>query len=211
MPKALKVGDRIDRLVDEIRVLAEGMLDQRLLIAKKLLELRAEVESRGDRWWPWFEANKERFISKRKDTEKLLRIASSPDPEAAMRAERDKAKQGMAKKRKNGANVSSRPEPEPKVEDGNVWIKSACGNPLYETPFKTVEEAEAAWEASRKVGDKRNAYLRAVRREGLIDIEDEIQTIMQELREIAAERAEYDASGSSVAAEDEVAEDTFRR
>ncbi len=98
MGQALAVVKTIDDLVLEIA----GHVDDlsraqarcnklRLSAGLKLLELRGLVEADGADWWDWWEANKERMLLHgRKDCERLLRIASADNPEAALADERAK-------------------------------------------------------------------------------------------------------------------------
>lgn len=77
----------------------------RLEAGTMLVALRKRVEAEGRDWWQF--AN-DHFDRSRKDIEKLMRIASADDPEAAAAKERDDAKARMAKSRRVGANVRSK-------------------------------------------------------------------------------------------------------
>lgn len=76
--------------------------DHRLNAGRMLLELRATIEAGGENWWLW---QKGRFDRGRKDMEKLMRMASADDPEAALEEERADRRESMAKSR--GAHLGS--------------------------------------------------------------------------------------------------------
>lgn len=61
----------------------------RLDAGRMLLELRTRVEAEGGDWWKWQIG---KFDRSRKDMERLLRLASAEDPEAAVEDERTKQK-----------------------------------------------------------------------------------------------------------------------
>lgn len=98
MGKALAVVKTIDDLVSEIAKHVDDLNraqwrcdDLRLSAGRKLVELRGLVEASGADWWDWWDANRERMLlNGRKDCERLLRIASAEDPEAALADERAK-------------------------------------------------------------------------------------------------------------------------
>jgi len=84
----------------------------RIEAGKLMLECRKRVEAgeAGDDYktdfWSWFGV----YVKgrSRKDAEKVMRLASAPDPMAAAAEERRKARESMAEMRKQrGANVSS--------------------------------------------------------------------------------------------------------
>jgi hypothetical protein len=83
----------------------------RLEIGLMLVELRERIEAgeAGDRdWWAW--CRNHLADRSRKDIERLLAIASSDDPAAALEAQRAKSRTGMARLRKvraeeHGANI----------------------------------------------------------------------------------------------------------
>jgi hypothetical protein len=77
----------------------------RLDAGRLLLELRARVEAEGGGWWKWQEG---KFDRSRKDMEKLMRMASAEEPEAAVQAERAGARARMERVRAHGANVRSK-------------------------------------------------------------------------------------------------------
>jgi hypothetical protein len=76
--------------------------------------LRTRVEAEGGDWWKWQTG---KFDRSRKDMEKLMRLASSEDPEAAVEDERTKqkarddrrprARSGACPAPTNGADVGS--------------------------------------------------------------------------------------------------------
>jgi hypothetical protein len=70
----------------------------RLDAARMLLELRCDCEARGINWWKW---QKGQFNRSRKDIERLLRMASAPDPVAAI--ERERAERNARRAKSNGA------------------------------------------------------------------------------------------------------------
>jgi hypothetical protein len=92
---------------DEVANLDKRATSARVAAGKMLIELRARIEGgeagEGVSWWEWCEANIQRS---RKDCEKLMRMASSDDPEAAIEDERAQARERMQRVR-NGANVRS--------------------------------------------------------------------------------------------------------
>jgi hypothetical protein len=53
-------------------------------------------------WLPWCKANIYRGV---RDIQKLIKMASDPDPEAALEQERAVAREGIAKRRANAPNV----------------------------------------------------------------------------------------------------------
>jgi hypothetical protein len=72
----------------------------RVAAGQKLLSLRQRIEAgeEGDvAWWDWFE--KQDIGRSRKDCEKLMRIASADDPEAALEDERERVRLAVAKSR----------------------------------------------------------------------------------------------------------------
>jgi hypothetical protein len=86
----------------------------RIATGQLLLDLRRRIES-GEagadvEWWPWYES---KFVRSRKDAERLMRIASAEDPEAALIGEREKTRIAVAKHREKKAvelTVSSKLE-----------------------------------------------------------------------------------------------------
>jgi hypothetical protein len=134
----------VEALVIEIRGLmldvttAESNLNKKRLSAgQRLLELRARIEAgeAGDvSWWDFYEEQLASFRS-RKDAEKLMRMATADDPEAAFETERTEAKKRMRKRRAVGANVRSI-ERANDVEDAVV---------LTEEDDAEAEEAEVTW------------------------------------------------------------------
>ncbi len=124
MGKALAVVKTIDDLVSEIaghvydlHAAQKRCNKLRLSAGLKLLELRGLVEAGGDNWWDWWEANKGRLmLNGRKDCERLMRIASADDPEAALADER--AKDRDRKRIARGADKAmSAPKPELELEE----------------------------------------------------------------------------------------------
>ena len=72
----------------------------RLQAGQKLLSLRQRIEAgeEGDvAWWDWFETQD--MGRGRKDCERLMRIASAEDPEAALEDDNAKAREGMRRLR----------------------------------------------------------------------------------------------------------------
>ena len=85
----------------------------RLAAGTMLLSLRKRIEEgeagEGLEWWPWYAS---KFVRSRKDAERLMRIASAEDPEAALLEEREKTRLAVAKHRDKKAaelTVSSKP------------------------------------------------------------------------------------------------------
>jgi hypothetical protein len=80
----------------------------RAAAAMMFVTLRRRVEADGHDWWKWQEG---KFDRSRKDIEKLLRIASAGDPQAAAAEERTKTRDRMARSRgAHKADVRSKPE-----------------------------------------------------------------------------------------------------
>ena len=70
-------------------------------------------------------------------------------------------KTGMSKRTINRLTAKAegrkpKRKPEQPPDTGGVRVKSPCGTPLWELPFETVEELEAAWAEARKA-DARKA------------------------------------------------------
>ena len=77
---------------------------------KQLVELQARVDAgeagKGVKWWSWYG---EHFPDRsRRDAERVMRLASSDDPQAAADEERTKAREGMAAHKKEVATNVSR-------------------------------------------------------------------------------------------------------
>jgi hypothetical protein len=114
-----------------------------------LAEMRQRVEAgeAGDiSWWDWFDQNVQR---NRRDAEKLLKIASAEDPEAAAEEERRKAREGMdATRKRRAANVShrwKREKVEREIQSYDSQVKD------YILAIKTFDRATAvAMTALRK-------------------------------------------------------------
>jgi hypothetical protein len=79
----------------------------RLDAGRLLLELRTRVEAEGGDWWKWQIG---KFDRSRKDMEKLMRLASAEEPDAAVQAEREGTRARMRRLRGNGAHVRSKPD-----------------------------------------------------------------------------------------------------
>jgi hypothetical protein len=86
---------------------AEG--SARIQAGRVLLELRRRVEAGeagpGVNWWEWFEARD--FGRGRKDAEKLMRIAGSDDPEAALAKEHERVRKSKEKKETADADTGT--------------------------------------------------------------------------------------------------------
>jgi hypothetical protein len=82
--------------------------ESRLAAGQKLLRLRERVEAgeggEGVKWWEWF---KQAEICSRKGAERLMKIAGSDDPVAALKEERekDRDRKRIARSKSNGANA----------------------------------------------------------------------------------------------------------
>lgn len=88
----------------ELSTTAENVADNhRLNAGKMLLELRADIEGRGENFWKWQVG---KFTRSRKDIERLMRYARADDPVSAEREERGKQRERMQRHR-NGAHVRS--------------------------------------------------------------------------------------------------------
>jgi hypothetical protein len=101
----------------------ERAISCRVQAGKLLLALRARIEAgeagQGVSWWQWYG---EHFDRSRRDGQRLMALASSPDPEAAAAEERAKTRAQVAQHRKQAARhtvcrtePTAAPEPEPTV------------------------------------------------------------------------------------------------
>jgi hypothetical protein len=89
--------------------------NHRLDAALMLLVLRQRIEAEGEDWWKW---HKEHFARSRRDTERLLAMASADDPEAAAEAETERNRQYKSTQRAKAAtDVSRSPNVVPLVRD----------------------------------------------------------------------------------------------
>ena len=115
MPPIAEVVVQIRGHFDDAATL-EGRADKhRLQAAQLLLQLRQRIEAgeEGDvAWWDWFETQD--MGRGRKDCERLLRIASADDSEAALAEEREKDRDRKRLAR-SGADIRSM-EPEEAVQ-----------------------------------------------------------------------------------------------
>jgi hypothetical protein len=68
----------------------------RLDAGRMLLVLRKRIEGDGGQWWKWYH---DHFTRSRKDAEKVMRLASATDPEAAAETERAETRTRVAKHR----------------------------------------------------------------------------------------------------------------
>src|SRR5262245_12143020 len=64
----------------------------RLSAGRMLLDLRKLVTAEGNDWWKW---QRGKFDRSRRDIERLIALADSPDPEGAAETEREKARIDM--------------------------------------------------------------------------------------------------------------------
>ena len=149
----------------------------RLQAGQLLLQLRERIESgeagNGINWWEWCEQHVERS---RKDCEKLMRIASADDPEAALVEDREKTRLAVAKhretKKADGVYVNSRAKlvtkPEQFQEDNARAWKADW---LRCHPGRTSEEYEQILHSEQPGGDGpmwtwRRAFNRAAQEAG---------------------------------------------
>ena len=134
-------------------------LKHRLAAGQKLLSLRQRIEAgeEGDvAWWDWFE--KQDIGRGRKDCEKLMRIASADDPEAALVEDREKTRLAVAKhretKKADGVYVNSRAQLVTKSEqfcedNARAWKADW----LRCHPGRTPEEYEQILHSEQPGGD----------------------------------------------------------
>lgn len=101
---ALRAHQTIDDAIREIHgKFAEALasdgraFNARLAAGQMLITLRGRVEAGeagdGVEWWPWYES---KFVRSRKDAEKVMRMASADDPEAAHEAEKAETRTRVA-------------------------------------------------------------------------------------------------------------------
>jgi hypothetical protein len=92
--------DLLDVIAGKIRASLQRSDDQRVTAARLLLEAKGRVEA-GEAgkigWRQWCEENIKRS---QRDIRFLIACARSPDPEAAIASERERARQGMRRIRK---------------------------------------------------------------------------------------------------------------
>jgi hypothetical protein len=113
--KFVPIADVVVQILYDAKTLQGRANKHRVQAGQKLLELRQRIEAgeEGDvAWWDWFETQD--IVRSRKDAEKLMRIASAEDPEAALEDDNAKARERMRKLR-DGANVRSKPEATPQA------------------------------------------------------------------------------------------------
>jgi hypothetical protein len=152
MGKALAVVKTIDDLVSEVAKHVFDLNraqkrcdDLRLSVGRKLVELRGLVEASGADWWDWWDANRERMLlSGRKDCERLLRIASADDPEAAIADERAKDRDRKRMER------TSAPSDAPEIVSDEV----ADAAFVLDHALDSLDGAKALAEAYRKIFKK---------------------------------------------------------
>jgi hypothetical protein len=104
------IGEVVIEITNELALAdarAKEAKSHRLVAGRKLVGLRRRVEAEGGDWWAFAEG---RFGRSRKDIERLMRMASADDPEAAEANERAKnAEQHRnAHAKRNGADVRSK-------------------------------------------------------------------------------------------------------
>jgi hypothetical protein len=95
-------------------------------------------------WLPWLKANIKRSP---RDCQKCMNMAGAEDPAAALKAERERAREGMADLRSNTANtnaVSRISEPEPQSAERE--FKALCA--AYENASQEARDLFDAWRAS---------------------------------------------------------------
>lgn len=142
------IAAEIDQLVVEIRDHIIVLVEHRAQVGMKLVQLRAAVESTGELWWPWLDANEHRFLVRgrqrgkigRREIERLLKIGRASNPQAALEDEREKARDGM---RKSRATNVSRDEAEPEPDDDDHQIVTVQGD-LDDLDDGAESDAEAA-------------------------------------------------------------------
>jgi hypothetical protein len=89
----------------------------RLKAGNELIEVR-DLLPHGE-WLPWCKANIHRGV---RDVQKLIKMASADDPEAALEKERAEAREGMAATRANAPNVRRISDAKAEKPDGGALI-----------------------------------------------------------------------------------------
>jgi hypothetical protein len=191
---ALKADGKAIKLYDESTDERMKAGRHRLKAGERLLSLRKRIEG-GEAgpewvndWWGWYEQH---FDRSRKDADKCMRMAGSPDPGAAQEAERAKAREAMARLRAgraaaaaaaNTADVSGNDD---ETERSAEAMKAAHAALDGGDPAKEPERAEVAKLIRVWVGASPEAKREFIR---------------ERWDEIARVRKQLDANGS--AAED---------
>lgn len=107
----------------ELAVTADNKAgSHRLDAGRMLVDLRRRVEDDGDDWWKW---QKGKFVRTRKDIEKLMRLAKSDEPEAAVEKERTETRERVRAHRTAERTVRSSPEPPVQAPPADSLVESA--------------------------------------------------------------------------------------
>ena len=118
--------------------------DHRITLGVLLNDLKARVGAgeagKGVKWWSWYG---EHFQNRsRRDAERVMRLASSDDPQAAADEERTKAREGMAAHRKKIATNVSRDLQPASAPEGYRHTEEEVAAGIA----RDVETEIAAWE-----------------------------------------------------------------
>ena len=149
----------LSMLLDDIRRLFNQEDEFRIEAGKKLIEAKKLVENgeAGEmKWQDWVEAKIDRSY---RDVQRCIKIASDPDPKAALGRERGKARNGMAKSRAkkktedDATNVSlpaAKKQVRKLLDEHKLWTwvvqeGAAKIRPEPETPLVEETNAMAAY------------------------------------------------------------------
>jgi hypothetical protein len=158
---ALKADGKAIKLYDESTDERMKAGRHRLRAGERLLSLRKRIEG-GEAgpewvndWWGWYEQH---FDRSRKDADKCMRMAGSPDPGAAQEAERAKAREAMARLRAeraaaaaaaNAADVSGNDDETERsaeaMKAAHAALDADDSGPTKEPPRAEVAKLLRAW------------------------------------------------------------------
>ena len=129
---------------DKMDAYGKKLDDHRITLGVLLNDLRARVGAgeagKGVKWWSWYG---EHFQNRsRRDAERVMRLASSDDPQAAADEERTKAREGMAAHRKKIATNVSRDSQPASAPEGYRHTEEEVAAGIA----RDVETEIAAWE-----------------------------------------------------------------
>ena len=168
----LTKADEIEGKANDHRI-AAGL---QLIAARKRVDAGEAVDDTGAGigWEHWCAININRS---QRDVRRVMRIAGRKDPTAALEAERDTAREGMARSRQNRTNVSPvEPLSDAPAADISIIPKPAVGMPQLDDTLDDIKR----WVIDELTDDQRD--------ELLIWLDDYI-------------KARRDASGEAVATE----------
>jgi hypothetical protein len=109
-----QVVKRVEASFAKIEQHDKKAVDFRISAGKLLVELKGRIESgeagKGVQWWSWYA---EHFDRSRRDANRVMRLASSDDPEKAAEEDRKKAREGMKRLRSETNNGDVSPDVQP--------------------------------------------------------------------------------------------------